>query len=385
MLAYDQRESIIGSIHNLANGFQYTPFELAWRGTGHLNFMDKVNIVNTDSETIATYVMNQTVVFNGSLSEELSAVAYSAAAAAVKNAGTSNNKLRHTEAKVNKVDGEISLVVSEVNDLGSDVTQLYLDLGSISATVADHTGAIGSLTIQADSIVSSVSALNGRTTTVEQDLDSVEISIVNYEDGKLSGAKYNFDGTGATFTNGGLTIKNNSGVNVLSADVNGNLTLKGALDAVGGTFTGALSAATGSFSGAVTTGNLTATGGTVGGWNITSNSIYKGNTKLDATNDRLYLNSAAYLYAYSGTNMVGLSGGLVASSYINASSFSAVNGNISTTFGASGITSLDGHSPYGFTLNNNPILTTASAASASVRGGLKVEYDSATATLNIYN
>lgn len=55
----------------------------------------------------------------------------------------------------------------------------------------------------------------------------VTIMAGDYYDGKLSGAKYVFDGTNATFYGGGLKIKNNALEDVFYADVNGNLTLTG--------------------------------------------------------------------------------------------------------------------------------------------------------------
>ncbi len=71
-------------------------------------------------------------------------------------------------------------------------------------------------------------------------VEGVTISVGKYDEGKLVGAKYTFDGTGATFFGGGITIKNNAGTNVFSADVNGNLIISGSIDA-GSITTGTLS------------------------------------------------------------------------------------------------------------------------------------------------
>lgn len=71
----------------------------------------------------------------------------------------------------------------------------------------------------------------------------------------------------------------------------------------------------------ITTGTLNAdrvvtarlTSGSIGGWTISSTAITKGSLKLDAANNRLYLNSGAYLYAHSTSSYVGVSGGISAS------------------------------------------------------------------------
>jgi hypothetical protein len=84
---------------------------------------------------------------------------------------------------------------------------------------------------------------------VKVDKVSGEFTILSgkYNNGELVGAKYTFDGSGATFTNGGLVIKNNAGTTVFTADVNGDLDI---------------------------TGKITATSGKIGRLDITSGDIY---------------------------------------------------------------------------------------------------------------
>ena len=54
----------------------------------------------------------------------------------------------------------------------------------------------------------------------------------------LNGAKYTFDGTNATFTGGGLIIKNNDNQDVFTADTSGNLVLTANITAVSGSIAG---------------------------------------------------------------------------------------------------------------------------------------------------
>lgn len=160
---------------------------------------------------------------------------------------------------------------------------------------------------------------------------------------ELKGAKYTFDGTTATFTGGGLIIKNNAGTTVFSADVNGNLDITGKITsdsgAIGGWTIGAnyLQSADGK-TGISATGKLSSNGiyyalwlastdgqpqnavsgfrnsghfftssAAIGGWNVNSSSIYKGGIKLDATNERIYCNTSAYFYA-AASGRIGVSG-----------------------------------------------------------------------------
>ena len=261
----------------------------------------------------------------------------------------------------------------------------------------------------------------------------------------ISGAKYRFDGTAATFTNGGLIINNafnnaaftadtygislynTSGNKTLWADSNGNLTLTGTLQGVDGTFSGTLQGADiqggtikigtlspvdhnsvfkanntegiwagntlssdapfkVSLSGALTatdatiSGSINATSGFIGEWKIqdgklTSNSG-SGKVILDGPNNRLYLNTTAYLEPYSDSSIIKVSGGIltsgsVSSSYIEATA--VIDGQTnSTLIFPTGIT----HSVYGtparLSLNLSPIVTEANKASKDDYGVAKI-------------
>lgn len=106
----------------------------------------------------------------------------------------------------------------------------------------------------------------------------------------IQSTKLKFSANGLEVTNGGIQIKDNNGTQVLYADENGNLIIKGILDACGGSFSGDISAASGNFSGTINgaTGNFAgdisaATGifkggiqaseGLIGGFKITQDSL----------------------------------------------------------------------------------------------------------------
>lgn len=75
-----------------------------------------------------------------------------------------------------------------------------------------------------------------RNAEIQVDKVAGEVTILagDYYDGKLEGAKYVFDGTNATFTNGGLIIKNAANEVVFTADIDGNLDIVGKITATSG-------------------------------------------------------------------------------------------------------------------------------------------------------
>lgn len=95
-----------------------------------------------------------------------------------------------------------------------------------------------------------------------------------------------------SFNANGLTILNNNEPQFY-ADLNGNLHLKGSLEAANGTFSGVLEAATGSFSGLIT-----AKSGTIGGLTIDENVLYSGSS---LTNSPLKIYGTGEVYAQNIT------------------------------------------------------------------------------------
>lgn len=87
----------------------------------------------------------------------------------------------------------------------------------------------------------------------------------------IQSTKINFDTNGITIQNGGLTIRNNNEEEVLYADQDGNLIIKGTIQADNGYFKGDITGATGTFSGRLEasegffSGNLQGASGTFTG------------------------------------------------------------------------------------------------------------------------
>lgn len=90
----------------------------------------------------------------------------------------------------------------------------------------------------------------------------------------IQNTKLTFNSEGLTVQNGGIKIQNNSKENVFYADDEGNLILKGKLDAATGIFSGELQAASGTFAGKLEaatgsfSGDISAASGIIGGFKI---------------------------------------------------------------------------------------------------------------------
>lgn len=91
----------------------------------------------------------------------------------------------------------------------------------------------------------------------------------------IASTKLNFDANGLTVINGGLKIKNKEKEDVLEADVNGNLILKGTVYATNSTFSGEIQASSGTFN-----GTINAEEGNIGGFKIDKHSITSSDLEL---------------------------------------------------------------------------------------------------------
>lgn len=104
----------------------------------------------------------------------------------------------------------------------------------------------------------------------------------------IQNTKLDFSAEGLKIYNGGLEIFNQQEEQVFYADSNGDLHLKGIIEATGGEFTGKVIATEGQFN-----GSIYASSGTIGGLNITDGIIYSGNNINDSSL-RIYSNGTIY-------------------------------------------------------------------------------------------
>jgi hypothetical protein len=148
MVAYNQRETIIESIYTLVNGLSYRPYSLKWDGVYFLELGDALQIVDTNDNIINTYYCNSILTYNGGVTEELFMRAYTPEVAAVKIQGALTKKNLFTDARVDKIENEITFVIADVETLNGDFTQLQLDLNTVTTTVQNTNSSLTTLQSQ---------------------------------------------------------------------------------------------------------------------------------------------------------------------------------------------------------------------------------------------
>ena len=189
---------------NGINIVRIVPFYCEWYGNCLLEPGDKIRIAVEGNKTLTTYVLNQTITFDGTY-EEILSWKYEAKDDETPEAPvTLTEVLNQTYAKVDKVDKEITLAVSEMNEQGGRLTKLELDTEGLTATVSSIE------TTMQDSVEGINESLETLTRTVETKMTSEEVTIAIKQELE-NGVDKVTTSTGFTFDEEGLTVsKSNS-------------------------------------------------------------------------------------------------------------------------------------------------------------------------------
>ena len=109
-------------------------FECDWRGNTALEIGDKIGLVTKDNQTVTSYLLNDTVSYNGALAQKTK-WQYTESEDTPSNPVTLGETLKQTYAKVDKANKTIEMVASEANANSEAISSLQMNTDSINATV----------------------------------------------------------------------------------------------------------------------------------------------------------------------------------------------------------------------------------------------------------
>lgn len=113
---WELREDITDLVHNAVvavSGLSISQFECKWRGNFFLEIGDKIQILGKDNSSAITYLLNDTLVYNGGLNQT-SSWKYKDSGETASNPTNLGEAIKQTYAKVDKQNKEITLLASEV-------------------------------------------------------------------------------------------------------------------------------------------------------------------------------------------------------------------------------------------------------------------------------
>ena len=142
-------------------------FSCEWRGNPLLEPGDKISLTTKDNQTVISYLLNDTLTFDGSLSQK-SEWNYEDSEEDESNPSDLGEVLKQTYARVDKANKQVNILVSEVETNKSNISSLQLNTESISATVESleattnsQVETINNLVLKADGITNTLDNRGG--------------------------------------------------------------------------------------------------------------------------------------------------------------------------------------------------------------------------------
>ena len=215
-----------------AGGIVITPYTCSWRGNFLLEIGDKIGIVRKDNSIVYSYLLDDTVRYEGFLSGKSEWTFEENTNETATNPATLGAMLNNATARVDKLNQEISLIVQGIDVNSSAITSLQVDtngiFGSIYAVEQNLNEKMGTVNNDIEVIKQQVNA------ALTKDQLSIEIQkeISNgVVDKVVTGTGYVFDADGLTIsktnnelsttvTEDGIEVKRNNET-VLVADNSG--------------------------------------------------------------------------------------------------------------------------------------------------------------------
>ena len=196
---WDMREDIADLVEQAleaVGGLTINQFNVKWRGNYLLEPADKIAIVTKDNDTVYSYLLNDTITYNGGFSQ-VTNWEYGTEEKVHTNPSTLGEVIKQTYAKVDKANREIELVASEAGKNTSAIAALQLNAESINATVAGIQTATNAATGNIETLTQKVNAQ-----ITESD---VNLAISNALDNGVNKVETT---TGFTFNEAGLRVSN---------------------------------------------------------------------------------------------------------------------------------------------------------------------------------
>jgi hypothetical protein len=185
---------LVESALSAVNGLTINQFNLEWRGNYLLELGDKIKLTTKDNNAVYSYLLNDTITYDGSL-KQVSSWSYTDAQQTAANPSSLGEVLKQTYAKVDKANKEIELVASEVSATNEALAALKLNTDSINATVstiskkeAENAETLSTLTQKVEAQITAEDVSFEITNALANGVNSVETT------------------TGFTFNEKGLTV-----------------------------------------------------------------------------------------------------------------------------------------------------------------------------------
>ena len=163
----DDIDTLVDNALAAVGNMTINQFSCEWRGNPLLEPGDKIALTTKDNQTVISYLLNDTLTFDGGLSQK-SEWNYEDSEEDESNPSDLGEVLKQTYARVDKANKQVNILVSQVETNKSNISSLQLNTESISATVESleattnsQVETINNLVLKADGITNTLDNRGG--------------------------------------------------------------------------------------------------------------------------------------------------------------------------------------------------------------------------------
>lgn len=179
----------------IMGGLTINQFECSWRGNYLLEIGDKIALVTKDNELIYSYFLNDTIKFDGGLTETTYWRYEETEGETADNPTSIGEAVKNTYAKVDKVNREIEIVASEMSNNQKEIAQIKIDTNSIKTKVENTEKEINEIAKSVEMAV-----------TADELIIAVQQEIENGVEKVTTATGFTFDSEGLKVTKTGSEI-----------------------------------------------------------------------------------------------------------------------------------------------------------------------------------
>jgi hypothetical protein len=191
-----KRQSVIDSMFTEIVGYKYYPYSLEYRGFPYLEIGDVVDILKMDNGTLDSPIYEMTIRYDGGIYGKIGAEALSKTNTLYRNTKPLSQRVKTAEIKVDKVEGEVTIMAGDYYD------------GKLVGTYYNFDGDAFTITNASSQVVFSADSLGNLTLVGTIQATSGSIGNWSLSDGNLKsvGDKVVLDATNGKIVIDGYTI-----------------------------------------------------------------------------------------------------------------------------------------------------------------------------------
>ena len=224
-------DSLVNDALAAVGGLTINQFSCSWRGNPLLEIGDHIGLESKDSSIISSYLLNDTLTFNGALSQNTEWQYDANEEETAENPTSLGDALRQTYARVNKANKEITLVASKTEANTEAISSLWITTEGVSASVQAVENATSAAIENTNNELALLTSRVNASISAEDVQLQIERELANGVNSVTTTTGFTFNETGltvsksgseinTTISENGMTVYRNSEA-VLSADNEG--------------------------------------------------------------------------------------------------------------------------------------------------------------------